>query len=154
MLAVNCTSIGENIPEESAGQGVCGSECAEHLVCCCSAVYSRLCPGAGQYFEHVGSPSLQVRQPISARQALQRQLHDHKSRDTFRRAIEGNAIMSFYFAIVGTLDNPLFEYEFGSSKQGGDGIARFPEQARHMNQFIVHSSLDIVEEVQWGTGQL
>ncbi|KAI9762223.1 MAG: hypothetical protein M4579_000546 [Chaenotheca gracillima] len=62
--------------------------------------------------------------------------------------------MSYYFAIIGTKDNPLFEHEFGTSKQGGDGIARFPEQARHMNQFIVHSSLDIVEEVQWGTGQM
>ncbi|KAI9836300.1 MAG: TRAPP subunit [Sclerophora amabilis] len=62
--------------------------------------------------------------------------------------------MSYYFAIVGTKDNPLFEHEFGTSKQGGDGVARFPEQARHMNQFIVHSSLDIVEEVQWGTGQM
>ncbi|RYO74685.1 hypothetical protein DL766_004512 [Monosporascus sp. MC13-8B] len=62
--------------------------------------------------------------------------------------------MSYYFVIVGTQDNPLFEYEFGTSKQGGDGQARFSEQARHMNQFIVHSSLDIVEEVQWGTGQM
>ncbi|KAF1988825.1 Sedlin [Aulographum hederae CBS 113979] len=60
--------------------------------------------------------------------------------------------MSYYFAIVGTKDNPLFEHEFGTSKQGGDGIARFREEARHMNQFIVHSSLDIVEEVQWGSG--
>ena len=62
--------------------------------------------------------------------------------------------MSFYFAIIGTRDNPLFEHEFGSSKQGGDGVAKFPEQARHMNQFIVHSSLDIVEEVQWASGQM
>ncbi|GAP89665.1 putative trafficking protein particle complex subunit 2 [Rosellinia necatrix] len=62
--------------------------------------------------------------------------------------------MSYYFVIVGTQDNPLFEYEFGTSKAGGDGQPRFPEQARHMNQFIVHSSLDIVEEVQWGTGQM
>lgn len=62
--------------------------------------------------------------------------------------------MSFYFAIIGTQDNPLFEHEFGTSKQGGDGVAKFPEQARHMNQFIVHSSLDIVEEVQWGNGQM
>lgn len=62
--------------------------------------------------------------------------------------------MSYYFAIIGTQDNPLFEYEFGTSKQGGDGIARFAEQARHVNQFIVHSSLDIVEEVQWGSGQM
>ncbi|KAI1180162.1 Sedlin [Nemania sp. FL0916] len=62
--------------------------------------------------------------------------------------------MSYYFVIVGTQDNPLFEHEFGTSKAGGDGQARFAEQARHMNQFIVHSSLDIVEEVQWGTGQM
>lgn len=48
----------------------------------------------------------------------------------------------------------MFEYEFGTSKQGGDGVARFPEQARHVNQFIVHSSLDIVEEVQWANGQM
>ncbi|KAI9876959.1 MAG: TRAPP subunit [Pleopsidium flavum] len=62
--------------------------------------------------------------------------------------------MSYYFCIVGTKDNPLFEHEFGTSKQGGDGIARFREEARHMNQFIVHSSLDIVEEVQWLNGQM
>jgi hypothetical protein len=64
------------------------------------------------------------------------------------------AEMSYYFAIIGTQDNPLFEYEFGTAKQGGDGVARFAEQARHMNQFIVHSSLDIVEEVQWAGGQM
>ncbi|ERS99767.1 hypothetical protein HMPREF1624_03131 [Sporothrix schenckii ATCC 58251] len=63
--------------------------------------------------------------------------------------------MSYYFAIVGTQDNPLFEYEFGTSKQGGDGQAHFAEQARHLNQFVVHSSLDVVEEVQWGgNGQM
>jgi trafficking protein particle complex subunit 2 len=62
--------------------------------------------------------------------------------------------MSYYFAIIGTQDNPLFEHEFGTSKQGGDGQSRFAEQANHMNQFIVHSSLDIVEEVQWGNGQM
>lgn len=63
-------------------------------------------------------------------------------------------IMSFYFAIIGTKDNPLFEFEFGTSKAGGDGVSRFREEQRHMNQFIVHSSLDIVEEVQWGTGSM
>lgn len=62
--------------------------------------------------------------------------------------------MSYYFAIIGTQDNPLFEYEFGTSKQGNDGTARFSEGSRHMNQFIVHSSLDIVEEAQWNTGQM
>jgi len=62
--------------------------------------------------------------------------------------------MSYYFAIIGTQDNPLFEHEFGTSKQGGDGQSRFSEQSRHLNQFIMHSSLDIAEEVQWTTGQL
>jgi hypothetical protein len=62
--------------------------------------------------------------------------------------------MSYYFVIVGTQDNPLFEYEFGTSKQGGDGLAHFGEQQKHMTQFIVHSSLDIVEEVQWTSGQM
>ncbi|KAK0622885.1 Sedlin [Immersiella caudata] len=62
--------------------------------------------------------------------------------------------MSYYFAIIGTQDNPLFEYEFGTSKQGGDGQSRFSDQARHLNQFILHSSLDIVEEVQWTSNQL
>jgi hypothetical protein len=70
------------------------------------------------------------------------------------RPKQHSTTMSYYFAIIGTQDNPLFEYEFGTAKQGGDGIARFPQEARHMNQFIVHSSLDIVEEVQWGSGQM
>ncbi|KAF5974060.1 sedlin [Fusarium coicis] len=62
--------------------------------------------------------------------------------------------MSYYFAIVGTQDNPLFEHEFGTSKQGGDGQSRFSDQVRHLNQFILHSSLDIAEEVQWSHGQM
>lgn len=62
--------------------------------------------------------------------------------------------MSYYFAIIGTQDNPLFEHEFGTSKQGGDGLSRFSDQARHLNQFILHSSLDVAEEVQWNNGQM
>ncbi|KAI9897259.1 hypothetical protein N3K66_008281 [Trichothecium roseum] len=62
--------------------------------------------------------------------------------------------MSYYFAIVGTQDNPLFEHEFGTSKQGGDGQSRFTEQVRHLNQLVLHSSLDIAEEVQWSHGQM
>lgn len=62
--------------------------------------------------------------------------------------------MSYYFCIVGTQDQPLFELEFGTSKQGGDGIARFSQEARHMNPFIVHSSLDFVDELQWTNNQM
>ena len=62
--------------------------------------------------------------------------------------------MSYYFAIIGTQDNPLFEYEFGTSKQGGDGMAHFLEDSRHLNQLVLHSSLDMVEEMQWATGNM
>lgn len=62
--------------------------------------------------------------------------------------------MSYYFAIVGSQDNPLFEYEFGTSKQGGDGQSKFTDQVRHLNQIILHSSLDVAEEVQWSNGQM
>ncbi|KAK3096421.1 TRAPP subunit, partial [Teratosphaeriaceae sp. CCFEE 6253] len=57
--------------------------------------------------------------------------------------------MSYYFTIIGTRDNPLFEADFGTSKVGGDGVARFRDEARYMNPFIVHAALDLVEEVQW-----
>src|SRR2546421_4017555 len=59
--------------------------------------------------------------------------------------------MSYYFVIVSPTDKPLFDLTFGTSKAGGDGVARFrnAETSRYMNQFITHASLDIVEEVQW-----
>ena len=62
--------------------------------------------------------------------------------------------MSYYFTIIGTRDNPLFELDFGTSKLGGDGIARFRDEAKSMNQFIVHAALDMVEEMQWGSKEL
>jgi trafficking protein particle complex subunit 2 len=62
--------------------------------------------------------------------------------------------MSFYFSIIGTKDNPLFEHEFGTSKQGGDGQSRFRDDARRMNPFIVHSALDILDDVQWASGAM
>jgi hypothetical protein len=65
-----------------------------------------------------------------------------------------SSAMSYYFTIIGTKDNPIFEHEFGTSKPGGDGTAKFREEAAHMNQFIVHAALDMVEEVQWGTKDL
>lgn len=62
--------------------------------------------------------------------------------------------MSYYFTIIGTRDNPLFELDFGTSKLGGDGIARFRDEAKYMNQFIIHAALDMVEEMQWGSKEL
>ncbi|KAG5518332.1 hypothetical protein PMAC_003129 [Pneumocystis sp. 'macacae'] len=57
--------------------------------------------------------------------------------------------MSYFLVIVGTKDNPIFQAEFGTRKAGGDGVARFREETRHRNQFIVHATLDLVEEIQW-----
>ncbi|KAF2184081.1 Sedlin [Zopfia rhizophila CBS 207.26] len=58
--------------------------------------------------------------------------------------------MSYHFTILGPLDNPLFTHEFGTSRSGGDGVSRFTTAERALNPFILHSALDIVEEVQWG----
>lgn len=49
--------------------------------------------------------------------------------------------MNCYFVIVGTLDNPIYEAEF----------IKKSEDLRHLHQFIIHSSLDIVDELVWGT---
>lgn len=64
--------------------------------------------------------------------------------------------MSYYFTILSSTDSPLFSQAFGTSRGGGDGVPRFrfPDNARFMNQFIVHASLDIVEEVQWSSGAM
>ncbi|RAO71110.1 uncharacterized protein BHQ10_007122 [Talaromyces amestolkiae] len=64
--------------------------------------------------------------------------------------------MSYYFTILSATDVPLFSLTFGTSKSGGDGVARFrtPDSAQYMNQFIVHASLDIIEETQWTNGAL
>ncbi|KAJ6124688.1 hypothetical protein N7471_012005 [Penicillium samsonianum] len=47
--------------------------------------------------------------------------------------------MSYYFTILSPTDTPLFNIAFGTSKG-------------YMNQFIIHSSLDILEEAQWTNG--
>ncbi|KAL3480742.1 Sedlin [Aspergillus californicus] len=66
--------------------------------------------------------------------------------------------MSYYFTILSPTDVPLFNIAFGTSKSGGDGIARFrfPEAAQntYMTQFIIHSSLDMLEEAQWVAGNM
>jgi hypothetical protein len=59
--------------------------------------------------------------------------------------------MSYTFSILSPLDVPLFTHDFGTSRSGGDGVARYTPAERAMVPFILHSSLDIVEEVQWGT---
>lgn len=32
--------------------------------------------------------------------------------------------MSYYLAMIGTTDNPIYESEFGTYRQGGDGTSK------------------------------
>ncbi|KAF2124290.1 Sedlin [Dothidotthia symphoricarpi CBS 119687] len=58
--------------------------------------------------------------------------------------------MSYTFSILSPLDVPLFTHDFGTSRSGGDGLSRFTPAERPLLPFILHSALDILEEVQWG----
>jgi hypothetical protein len=44
------------------------------------------------------------------------------------------------FVIVGKNDKPIFEIEMGEPRKTGN---------EHLNQFVIHSALDIVDETQW-----
>lgn len=55
------------------------------------------------------------------------------------------------FMIVGR-NEPLYEADLGSAGSGNSSSGgRSSEESAHLNQFIVHSALDMVERKQWST---
>ncbi|KAI8048293.1 Sedlin [Syncephalis plumigaleata] len=62
--------------------------------------------------------------------------------------------MSYYFSIVGTKDNPVYEAELGVPMSRPDVVVNKRDDQRHLNQFVAHSSLDVIEEMMWSTNAL
>ncbi|CCE86306.1 Piso0_004789 [Millerozyma farinosa CBS 7064] len=63
---------------------------------------------------------------------------------------------SYYFVIIGTRDNPIYELEFSSFRSGVSGIqvpgkSQFSPSVKEILPFISHSALDIIEDAQWST---
>lgn len=77
------------------------------------------------------------------------------------------ARMAYYFVIVGTRDNPLYEAQLTSSKfpapaplppNVASAVSLFAtggvpgyghKNSRHVMQMVAHASLDAIEDVQW-----
>ena len=61
--------------------------------------------------------------------------------------------MSYYFVILGSTNDPIYELDIGTYKQNKDGKTNLPPEINQLKQFIANAALDILESVQFKSKQ-
>eukprot|EP00118_Oscarella_pearsei_P004629 m.20075 g.20075 ORF g.20075 m.20075 type:complete len:144 (+) comp27969_c0_seq3:24-455(+) len=59
---------------------------------------------------------------------------------------------NFFFVIVGHNDNPVFRLEISPPSKVKDSSKK--DDHHHLNEFVAHAALDVVDETMWNTTSL